>query len=174
MNRPAMLHRSVATGAVSAACIYFLILPIAWPQPQVTARIPDSARITGDLSVEISIFAWHRNFDVQQVRFYVDDWASSAKGEKGLFNPMPVLEREAKRFPSFLSRNPFTWPSEQRITVSVPLGDLAEKQLVGPGILEGKIDVTFTYAPGVRGRRVRRDATRLATQSVPFRILINE
>jgi len=128
--------------------------------------------LADELKIDLSIFAWHRNFDVQQVRFYVDYWSSSAKGEEGLFNPVPVLEREARHFPSFFSRNPFTWPSEQRITVSVPLAEFAEKRLVGPGVLEGKIDVTFTYAPGVRGRRVPYDATRMATQSIPFHIEI--
>ena len=175
MNLVALQPKHIlgALGGVLAA--YLIVLPWFWPLPEVSARIPESVPLGQDLEIPITLSAWHSNVDVYLVRFYVDYYGSTAKGEEGLFYPVPVLERKARRFRGAWGHNHLTRPWSETFAVTVPLRQFAEQKLLGPGMLTGKVDVSFNYHPGfVQRMPYPVDQTRQAMLSVPFQIAVTE
>ncbi|NUM53253.1 MAG: hypothetical protein HUU46_06390 [Candidatus Hydrogenedentes bacterium] len=166
--------KRILGGAGIAVVVYFVVLPMLWPEPTVSAVIPPEVGMHESLPIRVSLNAWHRNIDVGNVRFYVDYTATTAVGPKGTFYPELIVERRPRSFAGAFVRNPITWPYAQRFDAEVNLGKYVEQGLIGPGNLIGKIDVTFNYCSGRGGKRIGRDVTRTTTKSVPFRIAIHE
>ena len=162
--------KRIAFGVGIALVVYLALIPLFWPQPTVSAVIPDTVSLKQDPEMEITVRAWHSNVDVSQVRFYADFYASTAKGPNGLFDPALLLETRPREFRGFLAASPITRPWSKRITVTLPIREFTEQGLVGPGILEGKLDVTVCYA--TKGRR--HMLSHHVMESVPFRIVVNE
>ncbi len=175
MNLSSLQPKHIVIGIVVAAFVYLFMVPWFWPLPEVDAQIPQSAVLGQDIQIPITVSAWHSNVDVSLVRFYVDYYGSTAKGEDGLFNPTPVLQREARRFVGVWGFNHLTYPWSETIYVTVPLSQFANEKLLGPGTLAGKVDVTFNYRPGHVGRYgPGYDYTQQRMLSVPFQITMTE
>ena len=146
-----------------------------WPAPQVTASIPDTVPLSEDLQIPIVVKAWHSNVQVGQIRFYVDYQASTAKGSKGLFDPAVLFEAAPPAAPGFFARNILTRPWSKRLEVTVPLRDFAQQELLGQGLLVGKLDVTLNCAVvGKRSVGAPRGRTIPVMRSVPFQINVTE
>ena len=170
------MHPNIKRGlfaAGSAIAVYFVLLPLFWPEPAVTAELPSEARVADVLPIRVSASAWHSNVHIHQVRFYVDYTTTTAKGPKGIFYPELIVERDAARYAGAFGRNPFTWPHTEYVDTQLDLSKYIDQGLIGPGELIGKIDVTFNYHPGRGGKTFNRDRTRTMTKSVPFRITIH-
>ncbi|MCC6156176.1 MAG: hypothetical protein IT367_20590 [Candidatus Hydrogenedentes bacterium] len=165
--------RALAVAGV-AVLVYFVALPLFWPEPTVAADIPGEARMSETVPIRVSVHAWHRNVYIHQVRFYVDYTATTAKGPKGTFYPELIVEREPRRYVGFLARNPLTVPYAQYVDTQIDLSKFIDQGLIGPGELIGKLDVTFNYHPGRGGRSMIRDRTRTAIKSIPFQITVRE
>jgi hypothetical protein len=154
---------------------YLIVLPMLLPLPTAEADVPATASLTEDLSFEVRLSALHSNYDVAQIRFYVDFYASTAKGEKGLFNPILVFEQRPRSMNGVLAVSHLTWPHTERYTVTVPLREFATQGLVGSGTLAGKVEVTYSYYTPRVGRRIPgADRTSQSTSSVPFSVTITE
>ncbi len=166
-------NRWITAAGVVLFC-YFFIFPIFWGEPEVAADVPEQARLGEDLTFKVTLSAWHGNFDLTNVRFYVDFHGSTAKGEKGLFNPAIVLERQPRPLGGFWSTRRITWPHTAHYTVTVPLSQFAAEGLLGAGELAGKVDVTDRCQRIRPHRRIRGgDQSITATKSIPFRITIS-
>jgi hypothetical protein len=175
MSFSSLEPKHIIGGIAAAIFIYLFILPIAWPLPEVEAQIPNAVMLGQDIQIPITISAWHSNVDIYNVRFYTDYHASTAHGDEGLFNPSPVLDREARRFKGVWGYSDLTYPWSETIYVTVPLSQFAKQKQLGPGILKGKVDVNFNYRPGHVGRHGPvYDYTRQQMLSVPFEISITE
>ena len=160
-------NRAILTGVVVLAVAYYVVLPWFWPDPRVEAAMPPALSLGEDLSFRLTTSAWHGNFHVYYVRFWVDNQASTAIAPgKSLFAIQVVNEppREFK-WERWLAR--WTRPCTHHITVSAPLHVAAEQGTLQPGVLEGKIDVRLTVAPN----DTRLPAKRLQ-QDVPFQITV--
>ncbi|MDZ4860439.1 MAG: hypothetical protein SGI88_15795 [Candidatus Hydrogenedentes bacterium] len=166
--------KRLAGGVIGIIAAYLIILPFFWPDPRVSAVVPAQSGMRDVLKFEVAIHAWHRNVDITRVRFYADYTTTTAKGPKGIFYPELVIDRPGKNYWGPLKRNLLSWPYTQRMPAEFDLSRFADKGLLGPGELIGKLDISFNYAPARPGKSFRRDPTRTATQSVPFRIVIHE
>ncbi len=175
MNFSSLEPKHIVAGVLGVLFLYLFMLPIAWPEPEVEAEIPTSAVLGQDIQIPITISAWHSNVDIYMVRFYTDYHGSTAHGPDGLFNPTPILEREARRFVGVWGYNHLTFPWSETIYVTVPLSRFAGEGLLGPGVLKGKVDVNVNYRPGHVGRYgPGHDYTQQKMLSVPFEIAIAE
>lgn len=160
-------------GLVAGA--YVIAVPMFWPEPRVEASFPPQISLRQDPVVTVRISAWHSNIAVSNIRFYVDHVASTAKGSKGLMYPVLLLEARPEEFRGMFSVNPVTRPWSRTISLTVPIHEAAAEELLGPGILAGKLDVNISYAIG--GRRYRgygADRSRKTMLSVPFQIEVVE
>lgn len=139
------------------------------------AIIPTTVSLHEDLEIPVAIRAWHSNVQIVRVRFYVDYYASTAKGPKGLLNPTLVLEESSNAFDSHLGRDILTRPWRKHLTVTVPLRDFARQELLGKGLLVGKLDVTLNYAVAGRyGAGTRLTHMTHVVRSVPFQMTVVE
>lgn len=153
--------------------LYLVVSRFAWRAPSVLAEIPAEAALSQDLTCTVQLKALHGNFDVASVRFYVDFYASTAKGPKGLFNPVMVYEQRPRSILSAWSMDLFTYPHSLEFPVTVPFRDFAQQGLLGPGTLTGKLDVNYVSCQPSPGKSMPGvDRMRPGTQSVPFTITI--
>jgi hypothetical protein len=174
MQSPA---RTAIIAVLAALGIYLVVLPLFWPAPEVAASIPDTVSLSEDLQIPIVVKAWHSNVRLGQVRFYVDHSASTAKGPKGLFDPAVLLEAAPPPPMGFFARNILTRPWSKRFEVTVPLRDFAQQELLGQGLLVGKLDVTLNCPVVTLGKRAAgtpRGRTIPVMRSVPFQITVTE
>ena len=160
-------------GALGIAVVYIIVVPFFWPLPDVSAVIPTEAGLQDVMKMNVAVHAWHPNVDITRVRFYVDYTNTTAKGTEGIFYPQHIIERTGKTFGGFMGRTPISMPYTQRLAAEIDLGKFADEGLLGPGELIGKLDISFNYATSRPGKSFRRDPTRSATRSVPFRIDIH-
>ena len=103
--------------------------------------------------------------------------ASTAKRPKGLFDPAVLIEGAPPSPMGFFARNMLTRPWSKRFEVTVPLRDFAQQELLGPGLLTGKLDVTLNCAVVTLGKRAPgtpRGRTTPVMLSVPFQITVTE
>lgn len=153
--------------------IYLVILPIFWPSPTAIAKMPDEAPHNQNLQAKIRIDSWHRNYQIVQVRFYVDYYKTTAHGSTGALPTTLIYQGKSRNEWGFWNINRFTWPRKQIITADVPLDKLSEQGLVRPGTAVGKIDVTLEYVPSAsRTYRVFGGGFRAlsATESTSFKM----
>ncbi|MCC6489070.1 MAG: hypothetical protein IT364_16340 [Candidatus Hydrogenedentes bacterium] len=166
--------RQMLIAAAVVVFVYLFFLPWVWPTPEVTAQIPERATLGQDIEIPISVFAWHSNVDVYQVRFYVDYYASTAKGEGGITYPIMVLQRPPRQYRGVWGFNHLTRPWSDTVSVTVPLKKTAEERLLGAGLLSGKLDVSISYHPGRTPRNLpTENLARQTTISVPFSITLS-
>ena len=174
MNGSPVRNKRTVAGAAVFVFVYVFFVPWLWPLPEVTAEIPDRADLGQDIEIPITVSAWHSNVDVYEVRFYVDYYASTAKGEEGITYPIMVLQRPPRRYRGVWGFNHITRPWSDTVTVTVPLKKTAEDKLLGPGVLSGKLDVSISYRPGYTPERLPIvDHSRQTTISVPFAITLS-
>jgi len=164
------------TLAVALAAGYFLVLPFCWPEPTVIATVPAEASLGEDLPVSVRVDAWHSNFEIAHVRFYVDFHGSTAHGPAGLFHPQPLHQGEGKASWTNRELSRLTLPVSKTLDLVFPLKRFAEQGKVGPGKLVGKVDVTFHFMEGFipkRGKSGRHESIS-RTKYVPFEIELKE
>ncbi|MCP4643357.1 MAG: hypothetical protein GY851_23120 [bacterium] len=158
--------RQIGIGAFVVFAGYFVMLPMFWPKPEVTADIPDTVLLGEDLPITVTVTAWHGLFDVNNVRFYIDTYGSSAQaGDQPLY-PLQLMTESPTRYQWGDRFKRITIPHTLEMEFTVPLAQTAADGLLGPGLLNGKLDVGLTYESG----RTRWVDTRNAMQSVPFSI----
>ncbi|MBI5092268.1 MAG: hypothetical protein HZB26_07445 [Candidatus Hydrogenedentes bacterium] len=168
-------YKRVVGGVLVVFAFYLVLPPMICPPPHATASIPETMSLREDPEFTAVVRAWHSNVNIVSVRFYVDYYASTAKGPKGLFNPTILYQGAPRDFSGLFDSSPLTYPWSKRLDLKLPLRDFAAQGLVGPGVLEGKLDISLSYlyrgerhAPGLKPPLTQR------TQSVPFRIEIRE
>lgn len=162
-------------GLAVAAFVYFIALPLAWRPPTVEAELPAAATLKQDLEFTVRLTALHGNFDVANIRFYVDFYGSTAKGPKGLFDPAVVFSQRPRAILSGWSMSHLTYPHTLEIPVKVPFPEFAGKGLLGEGVLAGKVDVTYVSCEPSAGKSASgADRMRAGTQSIPFSITIQD
>lgn len=161
----------VAVG-VALFAYFFLVPVIVWDPPSAAVGLPSSWPANQDLTFTVQLSAWHANFGVTGVRFYVDYHGSTSKGPEGLFYPAMVLQQQPPKLGGLLRTNRFTFPRSRQFQVTVPFREFAEQGLLGPGTLTGKVDVScVSYEPAL-DRRYGGDHVESRTTSVPFTITI--
>lgn len=131
---------------------YVVILPWFWPCPRVVVAVPAAVQIGTDLPVEIIIQSWHSNYQVNEVRFYVDYTEAVTAVVPGATVYPIVLDRATPRREwGYWDVRRITWPHTRRRAYVVPLQQLTEAGALQRGVLRGQVDVTMTH-PWVRGR----------------------
>lgn len=167
--------KAIGGVVLAVAIVYLFVLPWVVPPPRVSASIPAEVSLRNDPEIVATVRAWHGNVNVDGMRFYVDYYASTAKGPEGLFFPVMLFEGDAEQRGRSPRRSIFMRPWRRSLTVKLPLRDFARQRLVGPGVLEGKLDVSLSYIrPGRRPRPLTGHLPRQVTESVPFRITVRE
>jgi hypothetical protein len=126
--------------------LYFIILPGSWPEPSVEATVPAEVTLGEDVSVEVTVGAWHPNFKVRQISFSVRNVSSTALVfGKRPFVPVNLLEEEKKgRWQVGFARRA-TWPRSNSFRLAVPLRTLALERQLREGTLHGTIDVVVDH-----------------------------
>jgi hypothetical protein len=135
---------AIATFLGTTLAGYFAVLPLFWPTPTVSVDMPVTAPADADLSIRVTASAWHSNFGIVNVRFYVDP-ATTPHGPGGPFYPV-VLYNAARvhRWPIW-SVDRMSWPRSRTLELTLPLRKLSEEGVVTPGLLRGKVDVAVEY-----------------------------
>ena len=102
---------------------------------------PEFVSLNEDLLIELLISAWHPNMLIEDVRLIVD-WEHS-DALKGKVRLPPLTLYTGKRQPSwsFWTINRFTWPRRRTMKLTVPIKELAEKEVLQAGLLRGAVFV---------------------------------
>ena len=101
--------------------------------------------MNADVAVQVEVSACHANAHLCQVRFYVDNWQSTAVGPSGPLYAVILYEDSARPKWGYWRIKRWSWPHTWRRRFAVPLRRLARQGLVQPGVLRGKVDVTVCY-----------------------------
>jgi hypothetical protein len=128
--------------------LYLVVVPFFWPPPAAQVTIPKESAFNQDLHIDATVSAWHSNFVVVGVRFYVDFQKTTAHGPKGSLDTLSLYEGEGPPDWTFWNLNRLTWPCSEHLNLKVPLSELAAAGLVQPGVVVGKVDVSIAYRPG--------------------------
>ena len=126
------------------------------------------AALNRNLEIALSLHSWSGNAHLVSVRFYPDPLRTTAG--QSLY---PLVLYQAPRIGSLsywhLSR--LTYPRTRTFRLAFPLARLAQQAVVGPGVINGKIDAEievplFGYANG--GLWLGTVPTTVKTRSTPF------
>jgi len=155
--------------------LYWGFVPLFWPLPELAVRMPTETSIDEAVPIDITLESWHPNFEVIQVRFYVDHYHSDVHGPEGTFYPQVLHQNESPVEWGYWDVSRVTWPRERKMKVELPLLELAREGVVKPGTVRGKIDVTLVY-PDMHSRMVRLlgeypKRSRMISQPFELRIL---
>ena len=110
------------------------------------AAVPSAVPLGEDVTIDVSVKAWHPNWRVRQISFSVRNVSSTALvyGEKP-FVPVNLLEREkTDRWQVGFGKRA-TWPRSRSFQLAVPLRNLALERQLRPGTLHGSIDVVVDH-----------------------------
>lgn len=126
--------------------LYFIILPGNWPEPSVEASVPPAVTLGEDVMVDVTVKAWHPNFQVRQISFSVRNVSSTALVYgKRPFVPVNLLEEEkTDRWQVGFARRA-TWPRSKSFQLTVPLRKLTLEKKLREGTLHGTIDVLVDH-----------------------------
>ena len=141
-----MSKKQNITGIIVVVIFYLFILPLLWPRPTVKINLTEETPYDEDFEVTLVISSWHPNYEIQNVRFFVDYKATTAHGPEGPFYPVSLHTSPRRENWSFRRLNRFSWPRSHVHHFTVSLSTLAMDNVVKPGIVKGKIDVTLNYA----------------------------
>ncbi len=170
MTFPQLNRQRIARAAillVSLFLAYYFAVPCGWPIPEARIAHPDRVVLGEDLPLEVALHAWHGNSEAYLIRVSVDRKASTCVGSKGIFDALFLLDRPPRLFEAGRWRKQWTWPIRRAMDFSVPLADLAKQGKLGPGDLVGRVDVIFTYDPGLSLESTPQEQT-----SIPFKITV--
>ena len=167
-----MQKRKTMAVVVATLIAYFLILPELHDQMpmQVSAHIPEQWSHDRDMPVEITISAWHGNYEMALARFVPDYHASELRGETDPVYPQVLAQKEHRTHWNRLRLNRFTWPRRDTRSFEVPLSALAAEGRLAPGTLRGEMEITLRYPrwyAGTTGTSIRSGEDR---ERIPFEI----
>ena len=133
--------------------LYLGIIPTYfWPVPTVQIEIPKGQPLQQDLSLDLTVSAWHENFSIHNVRFYIDPSTTSAHADgKPLLATTLYNDGKPPTSISFGGVSRITWPHDEKLSLTVPLQQWAKEQRTKPGLLVGKLDIEISY-PQMHGR----------------------
>ena len=130
---------------VALAAVYLVVLPGNWPEPRITADVPDAATLAQDLQIEVTVKAWHGNFSLRQVSFAVSSAGSTALTSGLPFVPVNIYDRPKTKSWSVGLAARATWPRTRRFRLTVPLRQLALDSVVTAGELRGTVDAVVDH-----------------------------
>ena len=123
--------------------LYFFILPLCWPAPEATLRLPATAQFDKNATVELTVSAWHSNVSIIQVYLVAEYPNYKALGLNASLYPIMLSQQP----PAPGRVNRFTWPYHAHYTYTIPLEELASKGLSTPGVWHGQAHIQLSY-PG--------------------------
>ena len=166
--------RLIVTAVVAIPFVYFLVLPMFWSlmPPSVAAGIASEWPHNRDMPIPISVWAWHKNFVVTNVRFYVDHQNTTAHGPNGPFYPESVFAVRGQTRWTRWGINRFTWPRRRRMEVVVPFARLAGEGVVQPGVVKGQLDIGIAYVGTMSRYEGPIITPRQFRESIPFELTL--
>ena len=169
--------KPMLTVVAVVAAGYFLVVPLMWRsmEPTAQASIPAEWTLGEDLPLHIVIDAWHSNYTLIGVRFYIDHTQTKLEGIKQPPYPIQILQKPAPKRWARLSINRLTYPRREIRLITVPLADLAAKGELAPGVLAGNLDVELGFVGSLYRASGGPGADRVLTrmQKIPFSITLN-
>lgn len=165
----------LAAVLVTPFLLYWGFLPLFWPVPDLSIQMPSEISIDETVPIDIRLSSWHPNFEVGQVRFYVDYHNSDVHGPNGPLYPQMLRQIESEVQWTFWGVNRFSWPRERNLHLELALPELARKGVIMPGTVRGKIDVTVVY-PDMHSEMVQLlgefpERSRMISQPFELRLL---
>jgi hypothetical protein len=153
-----------------AAMLYFGALPALWPRPTAGMRMPAEVALGDDVTLQVAATAWHSNFNVTRIRFWVDPLRSSALVEGVPFYPIELREVAPRTSWPAWSLNRFTWRRTRHYTVTAPLGRRWREGALKAGTIEGMLWVTIESPQVGRSRRYTRGGSQVNSDphGIPF------
>jgi len=130
---------------IGAIAVYVFVVPPFWPDPTVRADLPPEAFLDEEPEIKVTVSAWHSNFQIAHVRFYVDRGSTTAHGPRGPLHPLVLHNAPRMHRWSFWRLDRLTWPRSRVLRLALPLKRLSQEGVVKPGIVRGKIDVEVDY-----------------------------
>jgi hypothetical protein len=158
--------------ALVVVAVYFLIVPAVWRMvpPSATANLPEEWPHDEDIPLNIRISSIHPNYKVTQVRLYIDHTQTTLKEPGDPLAPIILLDVQKPRKWSPLTLNRLTFPRRKKLSLVVPLADLAEKNFVRAGTLVGTLDVIISSAGSTSSgnRGITGPTPYMVIQQIPF------
>lgn len=144
------------------------------PPPRVKIEMPSEGTLTQDLTVTVSVNAWHSNFDISEVRVLPDPSNSTAS----IYGKMPVILelKEGKSRSAWLGWqvNRITWPRSKQYKFTVPVKEMASEGILKTGELRGNIAVTVVHArPNTHRKYGGVSRSGYVTASITFAVRLN-
>ena len=124
--------------------IYYLILPLFWPEPKITVSLQNADHGHNISSGTLSIHAWHSNISIFAVYgiFNVDKSKNNGTAviSRNLFQKI-----DKKRWDELhtFGINRWTWPRVYNFRLGLPIEELRNK--TDSGYVTGRIYVTVRY-----------------------------
>ena len=170
--------KKIAGGAAAVLAVYIIVVPFFWgflaPSPKVVCAQEWSHNV--DMPVSLHITAWHGNYTIGKVDFFVDNLKSQMPGTEGSLAAV-VLHSEPRK-QEWALWNPLkriTFPQSTTLEFTVPLERLATENQVGPGTITGmfmiQIDHPGTHVPSRTVANTPRQQTNI--RQIPFTITLN-
>lgn len=155
---------------------YFFCTPMFWGHMPitVTSDLPSEWNHTEDLPMTITVRAWHNNFRVTQVRFFIDNQNTKMTGVEGPIYPVMLMQDPPTRGWNRLTLNWFTLPFVRRYEFVLPFESMKSEGKCGPGLICGKIDVQVDHVGNVDqySSVAFNELNEEYSHSVPFRIAL--
>lgn len=142
---------------LALAGIYFLLLPLFWPEPNITLALKDDKSSHIIRSGTVTIRTWHPNISLFKVKgiFHVD--ISKNNGFSAITrNLYPVREKKRWNPDHFFGINRWTWPRVYNFKIEFPIEELQNK--TDSDYATGSIYIMLTYA-AVEAYGTNREAT---------------
>lgn len=128
-----------------AIALYFFAIPVVWPPPRISVELPEVLQPGEDLTVRMTVRAWHPNFRVRQVSFSIDGIGSSAYASRKLYVPLNLHERERTTDWTVGFAERTTWPRKRSFVLTVPAGRMFRSGTLREGVLSGGLGATVDY-----------------------------
>lgn len=153
---------------------YFFGTPVFWGQMPitVTSELPSEWNHAEDLPITITVRAWHNNFRVTQVRFFIDNSNTKMTGVAVPIYPVMLMQDPPTRSWNRLRLNWFTLPFVRRYKFVLPFESMKSQGKCGPGLIVGKINVQVDHVGSVNDYSsvLLNELNIEYSHSVPFRI----
>ena len=171
-----MTKQRLAVGVLVAALGYFAVLPAFWfwMPPSATASLPPEWPHDQDVPVSIVVSSWHANYKITEVRVVADPQKTRFENVSTPFYPVFLLSEKRPPYWNRFKLNPFTYPSNYRLELTLPLKSLAGEGKVGPGTLVGNIDIEISHVGAVNKHSsvLGREMSQGSRSSIPFRLTL--
>ena len=140
------------------AGLYFLLLPLVWPEPKITISLSSADQNRNISKATVTVHTWHSNVALYGVKGIFNVDRSKNKGQSAVVRSL-VPTRDLRRWDALhtFGINRLTWPRVYNYRIEFPIEELRNK--TDSDYVTGRIYVTVRYPDVWEGFTINSEAT---------------